>query len=155
MDSPQKNIHQLNRLKALSSLLDTKFQGPFGIRFGLDGLIGLFPVFGDLSTTLASIYILIQAANMGCPTSVILRMALNIGIDNVFSAVPFFGNIFDFFWKSNHRNVILVEKYLKNSKSEQAKSRLILISVVLVLGGIMLLTSYLTYLLLSFLIGLF
>ena len=101
-------LKRIQRVRTLSDLLDSKFEGPWGIKYGLDGLLGLLPVFGDTATSLLSFYIIIEAALLGCPLPVLLRMILNVVLENVLDFVPFFGNVFDFFWKSNNKNFKLL-----------------------------------------------
>ncbi len=140
-----QNISKLGHLKSIATLLDSKFKGPFGTRFGIDAILGLVPFVGDFATTGFSLYILIQSANLGCSPSTIIRMALNIGIDNIFSAIPVLGNVFDFIWKSNTKNLALLESHLANPKSVIIRSRLILIAVLIVLVSFLALTGYLTF----------
>jgi hypothetical protein len=123
---------QITRLRALSRLLDSKFEGPFGQRFGLDGILGLIPVVGDFSTTALSFYIIVEAAKLGCSPSILLRMLGNVLFENVVDLVPVFGNVFDFYWKSNLRNLELLEEFLADPRSVKRKSRLVIYSVVLI-----------------------
>jgi hypothetical protein len=124
---------QLHHLKKLSILMDSKFTGPFGFKFGLDGIIGLIPVLGDLVTTGISLYILFQAVILGCAPSTIVRMGLNILIENLVDVIPGFGNVFDFIWKSNTKNIEIIEQQLTNPRAVTVKSRLILGFVAFVL----------------------
>lgn len=146
-------------VKRLSDLLDSKFQLPNGWKFGWDGLIGLIPGVGDVVTNLLSFYILYQGARLGCPPTIILRMALNILIDNVFDAIPLIGNIFDFMWKANNRNVALIEAYLNSPQRTTRTSRAIVIGTllfaVLVVIGCIVLSYYLAVWLWGFLRPLF
>lgn len=105
---------QYNRLKNMTKWLDTKFEGPFGWRFGLDPLIGLVPVLGDLVTVCFSIYILLNAFLLGCSYAVFFRMLLNIAIEFIVELIPFFGQVFDFFWKANTKNLKLLDLHMMN-----------------------------------------
>jgi hypothetical protein len=78
---------------------------------------------GDVTGAAASAYTILLASRLGAPTSVILRMVLNIGIDTLIGVVPMFGDLFDFGWKSNTRNVALLERYLEAPKPTRAASR--------------------------------
>jgi hypothetical protein len=124
---------QIHQLKKLSILMDSKFTGPFGFKFGLDGIIGLIPFVGDLVTTGISLYIIFQAVVLGCGPSTILRMGLNILIENLVDTIPGVGNVFDFIWKSNNRNIEIIEQQLRNPSAVTVKSRLILGFVAFVL----------------------
>src|SRR6185369_3263830 len=96
-------------LDDLSRYLDGLFRIPgTDWRFGLDAIIGLIPNVGDTLTSLASFYILLAGVRYGVPKITLLRMAINIGIDYVVGSIPFIGDAFDFFWKSNQKNMDLI-----------------------------------------------
>lgn len=106
---PEAEIEE--SLERLSHYLDNLFRIPgTKWRFGLDAIIGLIPNVGDTLTMLASIYILIAGVRYGVPKITILRMAMNIAIDYLVGVIPFFGDMFDFFWKTNQRNLNLLKK---------------------------------------------
>jgi hypothetical protein len=96
-------------LENLSRYLDGLFRVPgTGWKFGLDALIGLIPNVGDTLTSFASFYILFAGVRYGVPKITLLRMAFNIGLDYLVGTVPFIGDAFDFFWKSNQKNMDLI-----------------------------------------------
>lgn len=128
---------RFDRLKKLSVLMDSGIRGPFGITFGLDGLIGLIPVIGDLFGTIISLYILVQAVSFGCSPSVMLRMGVNLLIEALLELVPFVGNVFDFFWKANDKNMLILEQHLVNSRGVQIRSRLVLALIAFTLLSLM------------------
>src|SRR5215218_6527640 len=98
-------------LETLSNYLDGFFRVPgTGWRFGLDALIGLIPNVGDTLTSFASFYILFAGVRYGVPKITLLRMAFNIGLDYVVGTIPFIGDAFDFFWKSNQKNMDLIRE---------------------------------------------
>lgn len=117
--------------------MDSQFSGPFGFKYGLDGLLGLIPVLGDFITSFISLYIVLQAALLGCGPSVILRMGLNLLIENLIDVLPLFGNVFDFIWKANNKNILLIEQHLSNPLTTTLKSRLTLGFVAFVLLAIL------------------
>jgi len=137
----------LQEIRKMADFLDSKYQLPFGWRVGWDGILGLIPGVGDLATNLISFYILYKGAILGCPVSVVLRMGLNILIDNVIDTIPLLGNIFDFMWKANNKNLALIESYLQQPhqtrRSSQAVVTVTLILVAFVLIGVGVLTFYL------------
>jgi hypothetical protein len=128
---------KINNLRKLSVLMDSKYSGPFGFKFGLDGLIGLIPFVGDFISTGISFYIVFQAAMMGCSPEIILRMGLNILIDNLSDMFPVLGQLFDFIWKSNNKNIQLIEEHLENPRSATLKTRLTLGLVAFTLLGVL------------------
>lgn len=96
-------------LDNLSHYLDGLFRLPGTTwRFGLDSLIGLVPNVGDTLTSFASFYILLAGVRYGVPKITLLRMAFNIAVDYVVGIIPFVGDAFDFFWKSNKQNMDLI-----------------------------------------------
>ena len=102
--------------------MDDLFRVPvLGWRFGLDAIIGLIPALGDTSTTLVSFYILASAVRYRVPKITLLRMGLNIGIDYVVGALPVVGDVADAWWKSNRKNLELMQKRATVS-AEEARS---------------------------------
>jgi nitrate reductase NapE component len=98
-------------IELLSHVTDSLFRVPgLGWRFGLDPIVGLIPGIGDLATTLISLYILLTAVRYGVPRITLARMGLNVGIDLLIGAVPFFGDVFDAWWKTNQRNLRLLRQ---------------------------------------------
>ncbi|KQY83433.1 DUF4112 domain-containing protein [Pelomonas sp. Root1444] len=100
------------RLKRLAWLLDSAIPLPGGYRIGLDGLIGLVPGLGDVVSAVLSSYIVLEAARLRVPGSVLLRMGLNVALELIIGAVPVAGDLFDFAFKANERNVRLLEASL-------------------------------------------
>lgn len=127
------------RLEKLAWILDSIIPIPgTNWRIGLDGLIGLIPGVGDISAGAISTYILYQALRMGVPTMVVGRMLLNIVMESVVGVIPFFGDIFDFAFKANKRNVELLREYVDQPDTVKRRSTFtVIITIVgflLVLG---------------------
>jgi hypothetical protein len=113
-------IDKQRMAKLLSYWMDNAFEIPgLGWRFGLDPIIGLFPIVGDLATTLISLYILSLATQLQIPRITVARMTLNLAIDYVLGSIPLIGNIFDFAWKANDRNMHLLERALAMPELER------------------------------------
>ena len=111
---------QLAQLEWLADLLDSRFILPgTNVRFGLDGLIGLIPVAGDLISALISFYLISRASELGLSPWVKLRMVWNVALDTAVGAVPVLGDIFDVSYKSNRRNVALAKRYLARHGSRR------------------------------------
>ena len=126
---------QLERLQTLSRLLDNAFVIPgTRYRFGFDALIGLVPGLGDAASAVFSSYLILQASRLGAPRSVVSRMIANVAIDTVVGWVPLLGDLFDVAWKSNVKNMALLEQHLSRPSAAKAGSRRTLI----LLGGVLL-----------------
>jgi hypothetical protein len=97
----------LARLKGLEQLLDRQFSIA-GIRFGLDSIVGLVPVVGDLITGALGLYVISEARRLGVSRWTMTRMYANWGIDVTVGALPLVGDIFDLAFKSNTKNVKLL-----------------------------------------------
>lgn len=126
------------RLRQLAWLLDSSIPVP-GTRFtiGLDALIGLLPVLGDLLGVLISSYIVNEAARLGAPRTVLLRMAANIVVEGVIGIIPFAGDAFDAAWKANQRNVRLLDAWLDRPGKTARASRLFGATLVLALAALL------------------
>jgi hypothetical protein len=106
-------------IERLSWLMDDLFRIPvLGWRFGLDAIIGLVPALGDTTTSLVSFYILASAVRYRVPKITLLRMGLNIAIDYAVGSLPFVGDFFDAWWKSNQMNVELLKQRAGVSPAE-------------------------------------
>lgn len=120
-------------LERLAWLLDSSIRLPGGYRIGLDGLLGLIPGFGDAAGALLSLYIVVRASRFGLPRSVLARMLLNVGAEAVVGAVPVLGDLFDFAFKANQRNVALLRRFAAEPTRERRVTRLMLAGAVLFL----------------------
>jgi hypothetical protein len=111
---------QLAQLEWIADLLDSRFVIPgTNIRFGLDGVIGLVPVAGDLISALISFYLISRASELGLSPWVKTRMVWNVTLDTVVGAVPILGDMFDVSFKSNRRNIALAKRYLAKHGSRR------------------------------------
>ena len=81
-------------------------------RVGLDTIVGLIPVVGDVATGLTGAWLVWEARNLGLSRWTLTRMAANVGIDTAIGAIPFVGDLFDFVFKSNTRNLRLIKRHL-------------------------------------------
>lgn len=149
----------IKHLDKMAIVLDSKFRGPFGFRFGWDGLLGLIPGLGDIITNLMATYIIMQATWKGYPTSIITRMFLNLVADNAIDAIPIVGNIFDFFFKSNLRNIRLLQEYQVNPTQTERRSHytniLIITLMLAFLGGMIFLSVLVLYKLIEWVLNYF
>jgi Domain of unknown function (DUF4112) len=152
--SPNKrNLDDSDRLRFarfLADLLDQRFTIPgTSIRIGLDPIISLVPGIGDLLANLTGSLILIVAAQLGVPKVVLARMGANIAINTVLGAIPIFGDILSIWFRSNVRNVELLQQYLgRPAKRAVLADWLLVIALVVflvaLLAAIVLLGVWLT-----------
>ena len=123
-------------LSMLASLLDDLFRIPgTSLRFGLDPLIGLIPGLGDLITGAASFLIILAGWQRGIPRVTLTRMVANVVIDTLVGSVPLAGDVFDAAWKSNRKNLTLLQRASTPAAPRQTwKDRLFLAAIVIALA---------------------
>ncbi len=113
----------LARLRKLAWLLDSSIRLPGGFRVGLEAVIGLIPFLGDAVGVIFSAWIVIRAAGLGVPRSLLMRMVLNVAIEGIVGLIPVLGDVFDAAWKANQRNVELLERYIHQPGNVARSSR--------------------------------
>ena len=107
------------RMEAMEKLLERSFVIPgTKLPVGLDSVVGLIPVVGDAIAAALGAYLLWEARNLGLPKWKLWRMAGNIAFDTAVGAVPVAGDIFDFAFRSNSRNLKLVKRHLDKHHPE-------------------------------------
>ncbi|MBS0532146.1 MAG: DUF4112 domain-containing protein [Proteobacteria bacterium] len=110
---PLTREQRLARLEALAKLLDVAFIVPgTSIRYGIDGLIGLVPVIGDIITTAISLWLVREARALGAPWHITARMLGNVALDGVIGVVPVVGDAFDVMFRANIRNVRMLRRWI-------------------------------------------
>jgi hypothetical protein len=125
-------LHHAERVRRLARVLDSAVGVPgTRVRFGLDAVLGLVPGVGDVVGAAAAGYIVLAAARLGAPATVLVRMLLNVAIDTVVGAVPLLGDLFDLGFRSNARNVALLERHLADPRGARAASRRVIVGVLL------------------------
>ena len=114
---PAHRAERIARLDKLATLLDIAFRIPFTkFRFGVDGLIGLAPGFGDVRHHRAVALDRHEAHQLGVPKHVLLRMLGNVAIDGMIGVVPVAGDVFDVLWRANRRNVRILREHLEREE---------------------------------------
>jgi len=128
-----------NRLRwvgHVARLMDSQFRLPgTRFRFGLDPLLGLLPVVGDLSSFAVSAALIVTMMRHGATGAVVVRMVLNALFDAVIGAIPLIGNIFDFAYKANDRNVELLRRHYAEGKYQGSGKGLIAVVVLILVVG--------------------
>jgi hypothetical protein len=108
-----KRLATLNHIRKLSRLMDTSIRIPvIGFNIGLDPIIGLVPGAGDLISTGFSAYIIFLATRFGIPRQDLAKMIFNVGLEAIVGTVPLVGDLFDAVYKSNIRNLAILEQHL-------------------------------------------
>jgi hypothetical protein len=126
---------RLDRLRRLARVWDAAIRipgTPFAI--GLDPLLGLVPGAGDALGAGVALWIVLQAARLGAPATTLLRMLANVAIDALIGAVPVAGDVFDFAWKANLRNVDLLERHVADPTGARRASTVWLTAIGVTLG---------------------
>lgn len=133
-----------HQIEKYSDWLDTKFHIPgTGITFGLDFIIGLFPVVGDVFSFSLSGGLVLIMIKKGASGKVLSLMILNIVLDAIFGSIPFFGDIFDLFFKANRRNLDLFQAHFEEGK-HQGSAWPIILAILIILIVIFILIIYIT-----------
>ncbi|MGE3153288.1 MAG: DUF4112 domain-containing protein [Nitrospiraceae bacterium] len=136
----------------IAHLLDDAVHLPHTrIRFGLDPVMGLVPVVGDLAATVAGSFVLVIARQLGIPTGLLFRMAYSQLLNGLIGSVPLFGDLFSFTYKSNAKNAALLVRRVKRGEAgvcpleAPALSLVDLGLVLLVTGPVWVAVAALTY----------
>ena len=125
----------LDRLRALTRLMDQAFGVPgTKWRFGLDALMGLVPGLGDIAGGLIAVYALHVGRQLGAPWVIQLHMLSNIALDASIGTIPVIGDLFDFVFKAQTRNLALLDEWLQtpHEASKRSKRGLIMVPVAIV-----------------------
>jgi hypothetical protein len=136
----QSQQDRLVALRRVAELMDSAFVVPgTTYRIGLDPIIGLVPLIGDLVSPLFTITLLWQARDVRVPKVVQLRMIFNAAIDAIVGTIPIAGDLFDFGWKANLWNVALLERHAYEERPASIGDWLFvfaMIAIVLVLAAV-------------------
>ncbi|MFC0203537.1 DUF4112 domain-containing protein [Novosphingobium soli] len=101
------------RVEALERVMERAFAVPgLGRKVGLDAVVGLVPVAGDVVTAAIGLYLVWEARNLGMSKWQLARMTANVGIDTAVGAIPVAGDLFDFVFRSNSRNLRMIRRHL-------------------------------------------
>jgi hypothetical protein len=122
-------------VEGFSKLMDSKFLIPgTNIRFGIDPILSLIPVLGDLITYLISGMLIYTMRTQGASREVVIRMIINSTLDAVIGAIPLVGTVFDVFYRSNDRNVkLLKEHYLEGKHQGSGNGLLVAVAIFAIL----------------------
>ena len=119
-------------VRRLARMLDAAVKIPgTNITVGLDAILGLIPGAGDLVGSALSGYIVVAAAKMGVPKSVLARMVGTLALDTVVGSIPIVGDLFDVAFRANLRNVDLIERHRADPRGVRKQSRFVVAAIVL------------------------
>ena len=142
MNDEQKELNEekLLRLKRLSHNLDEAITIPGTERkIGIDPIIGLIPGGGDLIGGVLSIYIMNAGIKMGRPRTAIIRMFGNVGLEFIIGCIPIIGDLVDATWKSNQRNVKLIEDSVMSEEKNAIFGYILIGVLITILASVILL----------------
>lgn len=124
------------------------------IRIGLDGILGLVaPALGDVLLASSGLLLIVYGFFSGVPGVVLLRMAINVAIDALFGSIPLVGDLFDFRFKSNRKNVDLIERFQRPGAEATLKDYAFVAVSVVTVFAILLVPIFLALALLAKLLG--
>jgi len=107
------------RVIAMEKLLERSFIIPgVNVPVGLDALIGLVPVLGDVMAAALGAYIIWEARNLGLSRWKLARMGMNVLFDTAIGAIPVVGDAADLLFRSNTRNLKIILKHIDKHHPE-------------------------------------
>jgi hypothetical protein len=124
---------RLKWVERIAYLLDSQFRIPgTNFRFGLDPIMNLVPLAGDIPGFILAASLVWVMAKQGVSRKVLILMALNVGVDTLIGGIPLIGQVFDFYFKANDRNIrLLKEHYVEGRHQGSGTGVLVLILVIL------------------------
>ena len=134
--------------------MDNAIVLPGGYRIGWDGIIGLIPGLGDVVGLAVSAWIVFGAARLGASKAILARMAGNVALETLLGSIPVLGDVFDFVFKANARNMRLLERHASEPARLERHSRGWLIGIAAAAIGLVLLVGWLVVALIAALFGL-
>jgi hypothetical protein len=147
---------ELAEVEAIAWLLDNSIPVPgTGRRFGVDAIIGLVPVVGDVVCAGMGLFVVWRASRMGLPRIVVTRMLVVSALDFVIGSIPIAGDAFDLWFKANTRNLALLRRHLERPETSTRDDWMVVTGLLAVVIAIVAIIGWLLVSLVSALIGLF
>jgi hypothetical protein len=128
-------IEEIRWIESIANLMDSKFTLPgTRFKFGLDPIIGLIPGIGDITSFAISGLLVTIMARHDASGKVVILMLLNILLDAIIGGIPIIGNLFDFVYKANNKNIRLLKNHYGKGKHQgSGKGIIIGLTVILLL----------------------
>ena len=121
----------------LAGVMDSAFVIPgTNIRFGLDPIIGLIPIVGDVLAAGVSGFIVLRCGRLKMPRIVLARMSINVILNALIGAIPFGGDLFSVWFRSNERNLDLARDYLSNPHKATLREWLVVLGILAAIIGL-------------------
>ncbi|WP_375434402.1 DUF4112 domain-containing protein [uncultured Hymenobacter sp.] len=126
---------RLRWVESISRLMDSQFRVPGTTwRFGLDPIMSLIPVVGGIPSLAVSGILILTMMRHGASGNLVVRMAINVLLDTIMGAIPIIGNIFDFAYKANDKNVRLLRAHYAEGKYQGSGKGLFALVAVVFIG---------------------
>lgn len=133
IEPDEKLPRDLVALRRFAHLMDAAFAVPgTRMRVGLDAIVGLIPGIGDIVGAVMSAWIIVGGVRHRVPGRVVLRMILNVVIDLLFGAVPVAGDVFDFLFEENVKNMRLLEKHRDRRRPPRSAAHMVFFAFLVI-----------------------
>ena len=134
LEPDEKLPRDLVALRRFAFYMDEAFAIPgTPFKVGLDALLGLIPGVGDVIGGILSTWIVVGALRHRVPAKIIGRMVFNIVVDLLFGAVPLAGDVFDFLYEENVKNMRLLEKHRDRRRPPRSTAAIAVVAACIVL----------------------
>lgn len=153
--SEPERSRALAEVEALAWLLDNSIPvpGTGGRRLGIDALIGLVPVIGDVISGGMGLFVVWRGSRMGLPRVVVARMLANSAIDLAIGSIPVIGDAFDLWFKANTRNLGIMRRHLERPETSTRNEWLVLGALIGIVLAIVFMIGWLIVSVVSALVG--
>lgn len=116
--------HEANRqfgqqVERFARLMDSAVRIPVLGPVGLDAIISMVPVVGDLAAGALSLTLVARTLRYGPPPALVSKMLANVLTDLILGAIPVVGVLADIWFRANVRNAALMRDFLDQSTSSR------------------------------------